>query len=403
MRSTVRRLLAATLLLLALPGIATAAVPKDARGPSLRGEWLAGDLHVHTTYSHDSWAGPSDDNTGPEEFYTFGWSVGEQGTIAAARGLDYVAITDHNDVRSQTDAAWGTEGLIWVPAYENSLPGHAQMLGATSVLDNGGDSLADVERIAAALRTAGGAFQINHPSDGEWIERYGNSFVPDTVEVWNIGVWAHQPPAPSSNDNEFSLRFWDSFLDAGHHVAATGGSDSHWRSLTPMAGVGQPTTWVFAEQPTPEGVLAAIGEGRTTISHQPPAHGGPFAVLEADRNGDETFDATVGDTVGIKRPLRARVEGAPGATLRLVTTGSEILAEVPVTSPDFTYDFTAPKGVTWVRAEVFLEDAAEVRQQLTPLCEVIDTIAGFFDDRPSTHCKNRLFMLALTSPIYLED
>ena len=40
--------------------------------------WLAGDLHVHTTYSHDVWAGPGDDNTGAEDFFTLGWSVADR-------------------------------------------------------------------------------------------------------------------------------------------------------------------------------------------------------------------------------------------------------------------------------------------------------------------------------------
>ena len=47
-----------------------------------------------------------------------------------ARGLDYLAITDHNDVRSSADPDFGAYGVIGVPAYENSLHGHAQMLGA---------------------------------------------------------------------------------------------------------------------------------------------------------------------------------------------------------------------------------------------------------------------------------
>src|SRR4051812_50075738 len=39
------------------------------------GRWVAGDLHVHTTYSHDSYGGPTDDNTGPEDVFTLGHTV----------------------------------------------------------------------------------------------------------------------------------------------------------------------------------------------------------------------------------------------------------------------------------------------------------------------------------------
>ena len=53
-----------------------------------RGVWLAGDLHVHTTYSHDSYGGPTDDNTGPADAYTLGYSVREEFLLARTRGLD---------------------------------------------------------------------------------------------------------------------------------------------------------------------------------------------------------------------------------------------------------------------------------------------------------------------------
>ncbi len=69
-----------------------------------------------------------------------------------ARGLDFLAITDHNDIRSQSDPGFGAEGVVPIPAYENSLNGHAQMLGAREIYDSGDRSAAavdsDGERIA---------------------------------------------------------------------------------------------------------------------------------------------------------------------------------------------------------------------------------------------------------------
>ena len=82
-------------------------------------EWLAGDLHVHTCYSHDAYCGPSDDNTGPEELYTLSGDVEERFAEAALRGLDYLAITDHNDVRSVDHPGFGAYGVIPIPGYES--------------------------------------------------------------------------------------------------------------------------------------------------------------------------------------------------------------------------------------------------------------------------------------------
>src|SRR4051812_33271742 len=148
----------------ATPARATAPVTSDRPV----GEWLAGDLHVHTTYSHDSYGGPGDDNTGLDEAYTLGWGVGDQFTIAGTRGLDYLAITDHNDIRSQSDPGFGSGGLIPVPAYENSLHGHAQMLGARRIYDSGDQSAQAVAAMAGELRADGGVFQANHPADPRW-------------------------------------------------------------------------------------------------------------------------------------------------------------------------------------------------------------------------------------------
>ena len=82
------------------------------------GRWVAGDLHVHTTYSHDSYGGPGDDNTGLEDIFTLGHTVTDDFAIAATRGLDFMAISDHMDVRSQSDPGFGTSGVLGPEAFD---------------------------------------------------------------------------------------------------------------------------------------------------------------------------------------------------------------------------------------------------------------------------------------------
>lgn len=375
-------------------------VGPDAATPR-QGQWLAGDLHIHTTYSHDSYGGPSDSNTGPDEFYTAGHTVSSQFTVAQARGLDYLAITDHDDIRSQLDPGWADakrRGLIPIPAYENSIDGHAQMLGATREYSEVDRTAEGVQAVADELRADGGVFQINHPMEGnlgneddiDWPLKH--AVVPDTVEVWNISR-LYQPPLPSASNNDSAVRFWEKFLDAGEKVGITAGSDNHWLSTTAAQGAGQPTTWVLAEDRTLQGILEGLRAGRTFISHQPPALGGPRLFLEADPDGGGDYEAMMGDTVPAGSPMRVRVEGAPGTMLRVFTDGGELaFPPVPVTSPFFEYRFDAPEGITWARTEVFQPDAKAER---TTLC---DEQLG----DQTTYCRNELGVLAMTSAIYLE-
>ena len=395
-----------------IAALAAAILPSPATGQAVAEpralpncEWLSGDLHIHTWYSHDSWAGPEelgyphDHNTPQEEFYTWGMQIDEERDLAEERGLDYIAITDHNNIDAQQDAAWGTGDLIWLPDYENSFAGHAQMHGAQKMYDNGQKTLADVERVAAELRADGGAFQINHPDDDDWRSEYGFGFVPDAVEIWNIGVWAYEPPAPATNAHESGPKFLDTYLDAGHHVTATGGSDSHWRSTSSAQGVGQPTTWICSETPTWQGLVDGILDGRTSISHQPPAYGTVFADIRTD-------DGTLGSVIEPGETATATVQGAPGAWLKLVTNGSTTLAKVPVTSNDFSYEFTLDEP-GWVRAEVFYEDGLAIRTLLQPLCDAIGQNFEDFGGPDETHkwayCESKLAVVAMTSPIYFEE
>ena len=363
------------------------------------GEWVAGDLHVHTPYSHDSYGGPGDDNTGPEEAHLLGNTVQGNFESAARRGLDYLAITDHNDVRSQSDPGFGAAGVLPVAGYENSLSGHAQMLGAHRVYPKvSGNSAPAVQGLADELRVDGGVFQINHPAEGatdyphelDWSLRY--QVAPDTVEVWNISR-IYQPPFPSASSNDDGVRYWEGWLDRGERVAATGGSDSHY-IWTSNSLLGSPTTWVYVTERSERGILEGIRAGRTTISHQPPALQGPRVFLEGDDDGDGVFESMLGDTVRPRSKLRARVEGAPGSFLRVVTDeGREAFEPILVSSPGFEHEFRLPKESTWVRAEIVHPDGAEQR---ATACD------GTFGGQ-TTYCRNQLAVLGMTSALYLRE
>ncbi len=391
------RLVGVSLLLLACLS------PVSARGAApAPGEWLAGDLHVHTCYSHDVYCGPSDDNTGPDEFYTAGGDVRERFLEASAKGLDYLAITDHQRVDGIDDPGFGGYGVVGVPGYENSIGGHAQMLGARRIYPHRDNTPAQINAMASALRRDGGLFQANHPADDVgrqltsctdlhgmmWPYAYGVKV--DSVEVWNTNHYL-QTPLPAAAGNDDAIFWWECLLSRGQHVAATGGGDSHWLSVTAVQGVGNPTTWVFSKARTASAVLDGIRAGHTSISLEPPSEGGLRLLLEADRNRDGVYESMMGDTVPPGTPVRVRAVGQPGSGLVRVRANGKDLVSDAVLTPGGHVDLVAPRQRGWLWASLYAPDAQQVRQQYC------DGVIG----AKSTYCRYEIGMLAMTSALYL--
>jgi predicted metal-dependent phosphoesterase TrpH len=317
---------------LGLPAVAQA---DGARRP--RGQWVAGDFHCHSIYSHDVWSGPDDDNTGDEDFYSYGHTPGEQIALAELRGLDFLAITDHNRVASLHAPDYRSDALVLVPGYEHSLPqsDHSGVfLPDVALLPDVIPHDAGTTAWLQEIHDRGGMAVVNHPFYGNrdkgdalaWDKTVAESVLFDAVEVWNSAWLTRHDTVPFYEpDNHLAVQWWERTFAPARTGPAVGGSDNHWKTLDGSAGVGQPTTWVYAPERSAAGVIAGVQAGRTTVSWQPPALGGPQLMLDVVEEWTGKA-AMIGGSVRGEGPLLAVVTVLRGAGQRLrLVSGGEVV------------------------------------------------------------------------------
>ncbi len=321
----------------------TAYVP----GPGLGGQprWYAGDFHVHSRESGD--ARPSLD---------------ELATFASSRGLDFIAISDHNTLTHLeffADVQPRHPSLLLIPNIEfTTYAGHANAIGAHTWVDHKlGQPGVTISAAAEAFAAQGALLSINHPM----------------LELGDVCIgcaWKHEIPATLAavevatsgldKAGQFftgpAIQYWEDVCATGLHVAAIGGSDDH-RAGVDLGSfdspVGDPTTLVYAESLSVPAVLAGVAAGRTVVKLQGP--GDPMVELSS---GTAMPGDTVTAEIGTVVEISARVTSAPaGASVRFVHNG-QIQASEPVVGDDYTAVATAvapADGEDRWRAEVVVE------------------------------------------------
>ncbi len=226
--------------------------------------WWAGDLHAHTRHSDGS------------------LSVDELAGTAVSSGLDFLAVTDHNTVshHRHLPEAGARHQVTLLPGQEvTTHRGHANAFGPLPWID----FRRPADDWVREVHAGGGLLSINHPTDRDCSWLHPVTERPDAVEAFHIS-WARNLTATTT---------WG-WLQTWGPTVLLGGSDFHrpdggWRP-------GTPTTWVLAEEASPESLWAAVRAGRTAMSlgTRPDHSVDPFGSPVLLRLGDE-LRALAGD------------------------------------------------------------------------------------------------------------
>lgn len=226
-----------------------------------RARWFRGDLHLHTLASDGV------------------LSIEELATHARRHGLDYLAITDHNQM-VVADSLPRLPGMTLITGIEwTHYQGHANFLGLDRPYDEPffANDLKTVRARFHSAQARGAMIVINHPFDELCPFQFDIDSLPfDCLEIWN---------GPMRVSNLQAMGMWHQMLTAGRKVPICGGSDYHRDHLFIL--LGGPTTCVWARSASPADLLSALKQGHAYLTFAP---NGPALDVTAG-------DGMMGDSV----------------------------------------------------------------------------------------------------------
>lgn len=284
--------------------------------------WYRGDLHMHDAHSDGSCASQSGQRVPCPLFLTV--------QKAAARGLDFISVTDHNTV-SQANGLRELQPyfdkLLLVPGREiTTFSGHGNLIGPVAPVDFrvGSREVPDWNHLLRSVRGLQGVFSINHPVRPSGEACMGCGWAPDPQVDYAL-VQAIEVVNGGDADTPYSgIPFWENLLNAGHRITAIGGSDNHDPALqgaTPGgAGIGLPTTAVKADALSLPAILAGIRAGRVFVDVQ--GDGKRMLEFSAASGGRQAgMGEALWPSAGSEVEYEVGLQGVAGGRLEVVEDG----------------------------------------------------------------------------------
>lgn len=317
--------------------------------------WYRGDLHMHTAQSD----GQCPSQTGKMAPCPVYFSA----DAAARRGLDFIAITDHNatsQYNPMRELQPYFDKLLLIPGREvTTFQGHINFLGTTDFVDFrlGSKQVPDMNTLLRSADSLGGITSINHPADPSGEICMGCGWTPATKVDMNLLTAVEAVNGGSEEYGIPNIPFWDKQLNTGCRLAGIGGSDNH-RPMQPLDGIGSigsPTTVVYATELSTPSILAGVREGHIFID----VAGTRDRLLEVTAHAGYKV-AHMGDLLTVSKGetvnFDMHVTAAAGGTARWIEDGQEVSlntsAAVSSTDQRFLLNWVSDGGRHWFRAEV---------------------------------------------------
>ncbi len=317
--------------------------------------WYRGDFHAHTAVS-------SDGLHTPDEFIA----------LAQAQGLDFVSITDHNEIGAWEQLSRPSEILI-MPGIEvtlheghwNVFPINEQISWMTDLqagYDETGGVQANMSLVCQtmeAIAVQGQINSINHPCLPPWAWQFGGIDLRHVhcLEIINDPTWPGGERHPNNKRaTQTAVSMWTKWLNAGYRVTAVGGTDYHGPLTSPPGynpRITHPATYVYAPELSVAGILQGVRERRVYVTM------GGTAVFTASINGN-TFD--IGQDMG---QIAGRVtftgnlnDFPAGSTAHIVRNGETVAKQTLVqTSTEIHFEGELlPDQSVWYRLDVIAND-----------------------------------------------
>jgi len=242
------------------------AEPEVLRAPLKSGPaWFRGDLHMHTAHSDGSCQSQSGKSVPCPLMLTV--------QTAAKRGLDFIAITDHNSISHYSEMRELQpffDQLLLIPGRElTSFTGHANLYGTEEYVDFrvGSAEVPNWNALLRNLQKMDGLVSVNHPSRLTGEDCMGCGWTPDPPADLHLVQAIEAINSGRTEGPTAGITFWHEQLNRGIRLTAIGGGDNH-NALAPLPGmgsIGYPTTVVRARELSVGGVLESIRAGHVFI------------------------------------------------------------------------------------------------------------------------------------------